>query len=344
MTENSQNSTDEQFIHIDDSQDHADDSERALIDFNVNDAAIAEVRENFKDIDASKDMDEAKFAKKVLTKMRTTLAEAHKEQKAEALAFGRLLDAEKNRLLELIGEVENPIKKQIDDVVNAVALAEDARKGLIETHLQRLASYMLDRHDLSVEQIKERRENLAKEPLTEEIYQEFLGEAKMEHEEADSKLRIVLQRELDAEEERAKQAKVEEENAALRKELEEATAANKKREDEQREYDAEQARVAQEAADAEIAKQAEELAAQQKIIDDAEAERKAKAKLEEEAESALRRAPDREKLLHYAEMIDEMVKTKPVMESQEGANTMFVVVSDLTDLIQIIKDQVEEMK
>ena len=37
--------------------------------------------------------------------MRTKVADAHKEQKADALAFGRMLDGEKNRLTAAIAEI-----------------------------------------------------------------------------------------------------------------------------------------------------------------------------------------------------------------------------------------------
>ena len=354
MTENSQSSADEQYIPLDEheeNQQKPDPATKTVINFNVNDAAIALVKDLYKDVDAGKDMDEAKAAKKVLTKMRTTLAEAHKDQKAESLTYGRMLDAEKNRLLKLIAEVEYPIKKQIDDIVNAAALAEDIRKGNIMGHMDRLASYALDRHDLDVEQIKERRANLAKEPLTEEIYEEFLAEAKMAHEEADTKLRIVLQRELDADIEREKQAKIAEENAARQKELDkqqaglDAQAEAQRREQEKiakdnREKQAKEDAERQAKLDAQEAKQEEERKRLQAIAD-ADAKRQ---KDEDDAASALLRAPDRDKLLAFADMIDELVKSKPVMESQEGANTMIIACSQLIDLIDTIKKLVEEMK
>jgi len=100
------------------------DSPGTLINFNVNDVRIAEVKEEFKAIDAAVDMDAAKGAKKVLVKMRSTLADAHKEQKAEALAHGQKLDTEKRRLLALIAEVEDPISKQITDIKEAAARKE----------------------------------------------------------------------------------------------------------------------------------------------------------------------------------------------------------------------------
>jgi len=351
MTENSENQTHEDYIELDQEQSPEPEATRDVINFNVNDQRIAEVKEEFKDVDAYKDMDEAKAAKKVLTKMRTTLAEAHKEQKAESLAYGRKLDGEKNRLLELIAEVEDPISTQITAIKNAAIIKEEARVGEIMGHIERLQSYSLDRHDLNVAQIKERRLNLAAEPLTEEIYQEMLGEAKMAHEEADSKLRIVLQRELDAIEEKEKQDKIAAENAERQKKLDDrqtkmdAEEADRKKKQEERDATARKEQEEKDAErQAELDEQAEDQRKEQKRLDDiAEADLK-QQEVEDEAAAARARAPDRDKLLDYANTIDQLVKVKPTMESQEGANTMLFATSHLIELAETIRKCVEEMK
>jgi hypothetical protein len=322
-----------------------------VIDFNVNDARIAEVAEEYKEVDAYQDIDGAKAAKKVLTKMRTTLAEAHKEQKAGALAYGRRLDAEKNRLLGLIGEIENPIKEQLDAIKNAEELKEVERKLKIENHIERLNSYAYDRHDLSIDQIKERRANLALETFEDERYQERINDAKMAAEEADTKLRIVLQREMDAEEERAAQAKIAEENAARQAELDkrqaemDAKEAAIKAEQDERDRTAREEQAKKDAErQAELDKQAEELAAKQKAIDDAAAEEERKAREEEEREAELAKAPDRDKLELFAAHIQNLIDNKPVMGSQEGVNTMLFATSELKALVNTIFECVEKMK
>lgn len=329
----------------------SDEPTTEVINFNVNDAAIAKAKEEFKDIDAYQDIDAAKEAKKVLTKMRTTLGEAHKEQKAGALAYGRKLDTEKNRLLAGINEIEDPISNQLTDIKNASAMAEEKRIAAIMSHIERLQSYSLDRHDLSVEQIKERRTNLATETFEEERYQEHLNDAKMAAEEADTKLRIVLQRELDADEERAKQAKIAEENAAATAELDKRQAEMDARDAEQKKADQvkEDARIATVNAEnaerqAGLDKQAEELAAKQKVIDDAEAEKKREAAAEENRLAEMAKAPDRDKLEMFCRNIDHLVDNKPTMESQEGANTMLFAVGELITIAKTVRECVEEMK
>lgn len=73
----------------------------------------------------------AKLAKSHIAKLRkvkTKVGEIHKDAKAEALAFGRRLDAKKN---EYNGEVDNMIKVHKDplDAIEAEAIAEATRKA-----------------------------------------------------------------------------------------------------------------------------------------------------------------------------------------------------------------------
>lgn len=344
MTENAE------FIPgLDDLEDVQD--EKQLIDFNVNDANIALAAEEFKDVDAYKDIEAAKAAKKVLTKMRTTLAEAHKEQKAGALAYGRKLDGEKNRLLAAITAIEGPISKQLTDIKNEALIKEEARVAAIMEHIERLQSYSLERHDLDLEQIKERRANLAAEVFEADRYQEFLGDAKMAAEEADTKLRIVLQRELDAVEEREKlavqQKEMAEQQEAMDKQqatMDAQAAATKADQDRRDEEAAAEQKAKDDERQAELNKQAEEQAAAQKVLDDEAAEKVRAAKAEEDAAAELAKAPDRDKLRDFATQIDKLIHDKPTMESQEGANTMLFAVGELITIVETVRECVEEMK
>ncbi len=338
------------------------DTEQSVINFNVNDANIAKAKEEFKDVDAYKDMDAAKKAKKVLTKMRTTLAEEHKKEKAEALAHGRRLDAEKNRLLVLIAEVEDPISKQITDIKNAEAMKEEDRKAAISAHMDRLGSYAADRHDLNIEQIKEHRANLAKEPLTEEIYQEFLAEAKMVHEEADTKLRIVLQREEEAEDEREKLRKGAEDQAAQQRKLDEqqagleAQAEAQRREQEKKDAAARaEQKEKDDARQKELDKQAKEQAAAQKVINDEnvriaqeQADKEAaelKAQADADAEEKRRAAaPDVDKLESLAKALEAIRDTRTTMQTEAGSYAMIQASDDLTATVATIRRLIEEMK
>lgn len=323
----------------------------AIIDFNVNDARIAEAAEQFKDVDAYQDLDEAKAAKKILTKMRTTLAAAHKEQKAESLAYGRRLDGEKNRLLALIAEIEDPITTQLDDIKNAEKRKEEERLAAIQTHLDRLASYALDRHDLSIEQLQERLENLEQETFEEERYQEKLDAAKVVAHDSKSKLTICLLREEENQKQLEEIARTKKKQEEAQRKLDEQQKELDRLAEEQRKAQEEEARKAREEQErkdaerqAELDRQAEEQAERQRKLDEAEAAKRAEQEAEEAREAELMKAPDRDKLTDFAANLDALNERRPQMQSQEGMNTMLHVSMQIERLVKTIRDCVEEMK
>lgn len=320
-----------------------------IIEFNVNDARIAEVKEQFKEVDAYVDLDAAKVAKKTLVKMRTTLAASHKEAKAEALAFGRKLDAEKNRLLGLIAEVEDPISDQLDEIKTAAARAEAERIEAIEAALFAIDSIAMDRHELGIEDLECRQVRLREIEVTEEIFQEFLETAETHVADVEMKLRIAVDAEKQRIAEEKKQAELAEANrieqerlAKERAEFEAEKAAAKAKQDA---IDAEARRIE----DERIAKDRAELAKKQAQIDEEArqlAERKEAERQAEEdrkaAERALRLAPDTEKLERLATEIEEV--PLPQVESDEANRVLLLVVEKMKPVIQYIRDEARKMK
>ena len=333
-----------------------------VIAWDINKQAIAEVAEDFKDVDAYEDLEGAKAAKKTLTKMRTALTDAHKETKAEALAFGKKCDAKKNEYLALIREIEDPISEQLEEIRTAEARKEEARVAEIMGHITRLQAYALDRHSLTLEEMEQRRKTLLEEHIDPEIYQELEEDAKLSKDEADLKLRLAIDREKTRLEEEAEKKRIEAENQELRDKL-------AKQEAEQAERD----RIAQEEADA---KAAEERAAQKLIDDerqkeldeqqaaiDAENKRLADEQAErdriaaeeqaeldrqeadaEAAKLAAMQAPDVVKLEKYAEAIDHLIGLKPVMGSNQGNIVLLDTVATLVEAYDWLKQNIEEMK
>ncbi len=327
-----------------------------VIEFNVNDARIAEVAEQFREVDAYQDIDTAKQAKKTLTKMRTTLAAAHKEQKAESLAFGRRLDAEKNRLLGLIAEVEDPITEQLDDIKTAAAREEAERVEAIEAELFKIDALAMDRHDLSLHDLNNRREALRAIPVTEEIFQEMFETAETHVADVEMKLRIAVDQEKTriadkqeqdelAEANRLEQEQLAAERAELEAEKQRLADAQKAEREAQEAADAEKRRIE----DARIAKDREELAKKQAQIDEEarqlaekqEAERLAEEE-REAAERALRLAPDTEKLVAWALSIENA--QRPQVESDEANRVVVLASEKIQPVIQYIRDEARKMK
>jgi len=337
-------------------------AEKDVINFNVNDKNIAEVKEQFKEVDAYQDLEAAKQAKKVLTKMRTTLADAHKEAKADALAYGRKLDAEKNRLLGLIAEIEDPITRQLDAIRNKAIQDEENRLNAIHSAIADIQEHAEARHSMTLDELKATREKVLAIELDPAVFQEFAEAAQLAKDETALKLRLAIERETDRLAEEAKNEKIRLENEALKKQLAEAQAAAEAAAAEQRakeQLEIKRAQAEREEAerkaraehDAKIAKERAELAEKQRLIDAENArierERQEKAAQEEAARLAaerLARAPDVEKLEHYASQIDQLIKAKPELSSDAGNEAMLQAISVLIEVAFDIRKATEEMK
>ena len=326
---------------------------QSLIDFNINDARIAEVAEQYKGIDAYKNIEGAKAAKRVLTKMRTTLSEAHKEQKAESLAFGRRLDAEKRRLLELIAPIEDPITQDLDDIKNAEARKEEQRIAEIEGFMDILRDYGTNLEGLELNTLQRRQESLNAEEVTEDIFQEFRESAAGAKAEAESRIRLAISKRQAYEEEQARLEQQRKEQEARQAELDkrerqmtEASIAalerQKKEERIEREKVAQQVARQQAELDKQAEEQAEEQAAIQKKLDDAAAAEQAQldaaAAIAREAELA----PDKAKLIMLATMIANL--DMPTVKSEEGQGILSMVTHSLATLCKTIRDRTGEME
>jgi hypothetical protein len=327
-----------------------DTLETRVIEFNINDAAIAEVAEQFKEVDAYKDHDEAKAAKKVLTKMRTTLGEAHKEAKAEALAYGRRCDAEKNRLLDQIKAIEDPITDQLNEIRDKEKREEEERVAKIMAGIEQIQAFALDRHDLTFDQLNERLDTLLSLKVDPEFYQEMTEDAENAKEVSESKLRIAIMAEEKRLEEEAEKKRVEEENKALREKLEKAEAEQKERDEADRkkreEEAAEEKRKADIKADAErkLREKAEAEAEELRKEKEERERREAEEAAEKEAERiAAIQAPDKEKLATFSADIHSLIEGRPVLQSDAGNQIMLDAVASLIQVEEFINSKREEL-
>ena len=331
-----------------------------IINFNITDAALTKLAERHKDVDAYKDFEAAKAAATECQKLRKKLTEAHRFKKADALAFGRRLDAEKNRIMGLIEAVEEPIRTHLTEIKEADDKAEEQRLDKISNEFERIKAFANDRHDLTVEQLEERRATLATIEITEEFFEEFTEQAQTFKDEADAKLRIALVNEQERVAEAEKLEAQRNEQAAQQKKLDERQAKMDADEAERNREAVEEAErkslLHQKEVDerqAELDKQAKEQAAEQKKIDDEnariaqeatdkeEAERKAREQAEA-AELAALQAPDIEKLDKLAEQIEAIAM--PTVASQAAEDILTYVRSDIRELAKNIRHYAGEMK
>ena len=320
--------------------------ENRVITFSVNDARIAEVAEDFKDIDAYKDLPAAKVAKKSLTKMRSTLSEAHKEAKADALAYGRRCDAEKNRLLELIAVIEDPITEQLDEIKNAEAREEQQRLDKIMEGIEQIQAFALDRHDLTFDQLNERLDTLLGLKVDPDFYAEHTEDAENAKEVSESKLRIAIMNESKRLEEQAAREATEKENKELREKLAKSEADQAEKDAAQKVIDDAAAAEQKEKDDArqkELDDQAAEQEERQKVLDEEQAAKDLKAEEDLAAELAAIQAPDKDKLTLFAQAIDHLVSVKPTLQSDAGNAILLEAVASLLQVKSYIETKREEL-
>jgi len=320
--------------------------ENRVITFNINDAAIAEIKEDLGEVDAYKDLAGAKAAKKTLTKMRTTLGEAHKAAKADALAYGRRCDGEKNRLLELIAEIEDPITEQLDEIKNAEAREEQQRQDKIMEGIEQIQAFALDRHDLTFDQLNERLDTLLSLKVDPDFYAEHTEDAENAKEVAESKLRIAIINEQSRLEEVAKNEAIEAENKELREKLAKSEAEQAEKDAAQKVIDDAAAAEQKEKDDArqkELDDQAEEQRIAQEKIDADAAEKAQKEADDEAAALAAIQAPDREKLTLFADAVGHLVNVKPTLQSDAGNQILLDAVASLLQVKSYIETKREEL-
>ena len=102
--------------------------------FNIADARIAELKEQFKDLEIKDVYDKEGIkavneAVKIMRTLRTGVDAKHKELKSFYLNTGRGIDAEKNRIQELIAEVEEPLKAKKEAIEAEIKRIKDEEEA-----------------------------------------------------------------------------------------------------------------------------------------------------------------------------------------------------------------------
>lgn len=320
-----------------------------VIEYNITDAALTDLAERHKDVDAHKDYDTAKVAAKECQQLRKGLEEKRVELKKDALEYGRAVDGEANRIKAAIVKVEDPIKDQLKEIDDAEKIKEDQRLAMLEAQLAVLRAYGTETEDKTLAELQAWQDDLAAIEITEEIFQEAREQAVGAKAESESRLRIAINRKQAAEEEAARleeqrktQAEQQEKLDAQQAEIEEGQRKLR----EQQEAADTTAREEQEAKDAE--RQAE-LDAQQAEIDKQNAEREEQENQEREkaeAEAAQARseelAPDKEKLERLANIIE--ATELPAVASQQAEDVLTYVRSEIKAIAGNIRHYAGELK
>jgi len=256
-----------------------------IVEYNVPDAAIAELREQFKEvptIEDNKGLTVAKANISVVRTLRTSVEKKRKELKRDALDFGKKVDTEAKRITALLLEVEEPMKEE-KERYEAVKKAEKEDKDRIERErIEAISAKMNAITQIPVDLVGAGSSEIAKAMNTlaggpdEFDYQEFTDRAQAIKQEAIGALSNLLTVAMQKEKEEREAA---EEKVRLAKEREELDAKRKADE----EAAAERERAAQ-AEETRLAEERQKLEDEQAALDAQKAEQEAPEEPEDEPE------------------------------------------------------------
>jgi len=265
-----------------------------VIEYGVTEAALAELRERFKEPDASTEegYEHCKDGCRELTSLRTALETRRKDLKAPALDWGRKVDKLAKDLIRDIKAIEGPVrseKERVDEIKQAeareLAQLEQKRIDAIKANIEKISATAREQNPSDkASDYQQHISWLTELAITEEVFGELVDDAKTARDAALYKLNQwheqTVQREADdarrADERAALDRQREEQDARAEKLREEnERIENEKREAKEREAAAEKAEQKRkdDAAEAEAAtKKAEDEKADQEQRDKDEAE------------------------------------------------------------------------
>ena len=317
-----------------------------LVSYGVSPVEIAETKARYAALsaDTPAGYEEVRLAIAHVRDARVSIEKRRVELKADALAFGRLVDSEAKRITELFLEIEEPLKakkKVVDDEkerIRAEAAAEKQRALEAEIAAKRAIQEAQERAEREAEAKRMAEERAALEAERQRL---AAVQAELEARQREEQARIEAARQAEREridaERKAEQVRIDAEREKL--------AAEKRAEEDR-------ARAERKALEAERKRLADEKAAAEKIERDrieaaerAEFERRAKIVAEQEAREKLERdraeadrraaeleamQPDVEKVKAFAAQLRAI--TVPEVQSGEVRLLLAMAKSSLTTL------------
>lgn len=286
-------------------------SKTEIVAYNKTEQALAELRTKYSavvfDVKSTKGMGAAKEARAELRTYRVDLEKVRVLEKAESLAYGRLVDYEAKRITAELEKLEDPIddmikveeKRKADEKAEKERI-EKERVNTIRARISDIERWPLRCIGMSAEKLGIEVDVIASEPISEKVYMELREEALKAWEQADIQIRAMysakLEEEAKAEEQRLETIRLDELRKAdeLRIKAERAELkAKKDKLDQERKAEDDRIKAERDKAAAEIAAELEALS---KIRAEREAEeaRIAAISAEEAAKSERPRIAEQE--------------------------------------------------
>jgi len=159
-----------------------------------------------------------------LRKVKTKVGEIHKEAKAEALAFGRKLDAKKN---EYNGEVDKMIKHHKDplDAIEAEVIAESLKRAQEKADAEAKKNADMEARERAIT-LREEKVAREKDEAEEKIRRETAAESERVMKEQQEKIAVIEEEKRILEEAAEKEKRIAEEKAKAEAEAEEERLAD----------------------------------------------------------------------------------------------------------------------
>jgi len=320
-----------------------------VVEYSVTDGMIAEMKTRLADLEITdtKSYDVVKKAIAELRGWRVGVDKHRKELKADALAWGRLVQVEANRITTELKAIEDPLKERkqaVDDEKARVKAekeeAERKRVEEIQDRLRAIREASIVKEGSTVAEIEDACDLFATIDISDELFQEFVPAAQISLRDGQVALEARLEERKKFEDE---QEQLKKDRAELDAKLRVRDEEDAKREAEQREaqdkLDADRKALDDEKAELEADKQAKIEADEQIELDKKEAEDREARKVEvekqrkadEEADAERQEAlkPDREKMRAFAILIGDTIMQIPDLKDSDLSAIMDTISTDL---------------
>ena len=203
---------------------------------NVTNANLELLREKYAkipDCTTSKGYELARVGISEIVSLRTSLAACKKEKKSDAIAFGKRVDAEYNRVLEVLIGIETPMKeakKKVDAIKEAKKeekrKAEENRKFKITNRINMIRELIFSAADKPSEDIKKQLDVVKGIEINKADFEEFKVEAERARIDVEVKLEDLYAKAVEREEAAVTMKAEEDRIAKERKDLEDAKIKN----------------------------------------------------------------------------------------------------------------------
>ena len=336
--------------------------ETQVVEYNVTDAAIAEMKDMYMgllitDLDDKEQYDAVHKAHMVVRGKRIEVDKKRKELKADALAWGKKVQTEANRIFALIEPIESHLKGEKQKVKDEEERLEKERIADIQEKLDSIRKFDANFYHATSHELKSIIETIESIEITPEIFFEFTTEAN------ELKQRVLIstcqaledreKRDKEEAERKAQEEQLARERAALEKAKAERESEEAKLAEERRKIQEEKDRIEAEKRAEQERKDREEFERQAKIKAEAEAkavaeraeqERIAREEAEKaEAERQKALLPDKEKLILFADRITALTSGNLVIDSEDARKLFSDVLSDIMELDRHFRIEIDEL-